>query len=110
MTTTQDDEPDQHGDRGAAAEELHLFLGQAVERLDETATASPSRIEQLADAQLLALRAIYHELRHGHDQAAQHVAALAKHAETMNDLAQSMQRLGGMLDEHAHALSRFRDR
>ncbi|MEV2273925.1 hypothetical protein [Nonomuraea africana] len=46
--------------------------------------------ERLADAQLLALQAIYHELRHGHDQAAAQTVALADHSTALNEHASAL--------------------
>ncbi|RCG32283.1 hypothetical protein DQ384_07230 [Sphaerisporangium album] len=69
-----------------------------------------TRVERLADAQLSMLQAMYHELRHGHDQAAAQTAALTEHSRALSEHADAMDKLHGALLEHADTLSRYRSR
>lgn len=95
-----------------AAEQLYGLACQAIEDLYDTATsgelATRTRAERLADAQMLTLQAIYHELRHGHDQTARQTAVLAEHTRALDDHTGAMDQLRGALDEHGVALRGFR--
>lgn len=64
--------------------------------------------DQLAQAQLLVLQAIYRELRNGHDQAVRQSAALTDHAKALHEHADAMDSLRGALMEHADSISRYR--
>lgn len=79
----------------------------------ELAKRPPS--ERFAEAQAMALQAIYYELRHGHDQTQQQTKALHTHAKEMEKLradlrdhAGAMDKARGALYDHAEALSRYR--
>lgn len=64
--------------------------------------------ERLADAQLLMLQAIYHELHHGHDQAAAHTMALAEHSTALNEHASALDSAisGGRNSNSGHSRGR----
>ncbi|MGP4104600.1 hypothetical protein [Nonomuraea sp. KM90] len=110
QTPASDGQP--HSNR-ATADMFYKFAGHAYGSIgyeDKTAAELADRpaVELLADAQLLMLQAIYHELRHGHDQAVAQTAALAEHSEALRDHADQMARLGSDLRGHGDALDRHR--
>lgn len=61
--------------------------------------SSRSRLEQMADAQVLLLRAIYNELRHGHDQTARDDAAIGKQTAAIADLAFQLEKVARHLGD-----------
>lgn len=96
MDTSQTPVPDgqPQGDR-AQAERLYWFAqyaygGVDFEDADLAELANRSADERRADAQLMMLQAIYHELRHGHDQVAAQTAALAEHSAALSDHADTL--------------------
>ncbi|GGU73934.1 hypothetical protein [Lentzea flava] len=74
-------------------------IADAIDHLsyaDETPT-EPTELTHIGWAQVLTLRAIYFELRHGHDLAAQNAAAIAantdalsEHSDGMDDLRKAL--------------------
>lgn len=90
MDTSQAPAPDGRPQSDRAKAELLCQLAEhaygQIGYEDRTAAESADRTpgERLADAQLLMLQAIYHELRHGHDQAAAQTVALADHATALD--------------------------
>lgn len=95
-----------------AGDVLMKFVGQAVDGLENHLTAAQLaallRLDRYADAQLMALQAIYHELRHGHDHAARQVEVTEEHTRALHEHADAMDKLRGALLDHADALSRYR--
>ncbi|MGN9789164.1 hypothetical protein ACTMTF_47780 [Nonomuraea sp. ZG12] len=114
MDTSQTPAPDGEPQSArASAEMLNLFAEQAIGEIgynDMTAAemADRTRGERLADAQLLMLQAIYHELRHGHDQAAAQAEALADHSTALDEHADALDKASSRMLGHADALDRFR--
>lgn len=110
QTPTPDDKP--HSDRAKAewlyqlAESAYGHIGYENKTAAELADRTPG--ERLADAQLLMLQAIYHELRHGHDQAAAQTVALAEHSTALNQHASALDSASHRMEGHADALDRFR--
>jgi hypothetical protein len=90
----------------ATERSLAAVAAQVTDDLYNDATgaelAARTRLERLAAAPLLALQAIYHELRHGHDRVARHTTAL-------DDLVATISRLPGALQAHAGALGALED-
>ncbi|MEV4067750.1 hypothetical protein [Nonomuraea dietziae] len=110
QTSAPDDSP--QSDR-AKAELLYQLAEHAIGHIgyeDKTAAELADRTpgERLADAQLLVLQAIYHELRHGHDQVAAQAVALADHSVALNEHASALDSASHRMAGHADALDRFR--
>jgi hypothetical protein len=95
------DKPAVHPER-ARAEELFALAQNNLADADGVALGTPAELGSLAWAQVHLLRAIYHELRYGNDQAAAHAeanaTALSEHADTMDHLSRDMRGLGDSLD------------
>lgn len=90
------------------AEQLYRLVDGAIDRLEHTPTAGKlTSAELLADAQLTTLQAIYHELRHGHDQASRQTAVMAAHTLALNEHADAMDKLSNALLNHADTISRY---
>lgn len=90
MTTEEvPKEDDKPGER-QQAEALYERASHTIDQLESSTSPDP---------QLMVLQAIYHELRHGHDQVACQTAALNEHAAAMD-------KLRGALAEHSDALHR----
>ena len=106
-------EPDETASDREQAELLYKLacndLGRVSDRLMEAKPAehdaTPSA-EWLLSAQVGLLQAVYHELRHGHDQQAAHIAALKAHTKALNEHANQMCHLGRKLTGNSDALDR----
>jgi hypothetical protein len=113
MTTTPEDKSssaeETPSDRVLAGE-LYGFTRQAIIELNDNTRQLVRRTvtERFAEAHLLALQAIYHELRYGHDQTERQTAAMAAHTQALDEHADAMDKLRGALADHADALSRYR--
>ncbi|WP_141630144.1 hypothetical protein [Saccharomonospora azurea] len=98
--------------------ELYDFAMQIMredDRVSAEELAKRTRSERLAEAQVMALQAIYRELQHGHDQAQKQTKALLRHAKVMEalradlrDHAAAMEKSRGALSDHTDALIRYR--
>ena len=92
----------------ARAEELFEVAQANLANADGVELGEPAELGSLAWAQVHLLKAIYHELRHGNDQAAARAdadaAALSEHADAMDHMARDMRGLGDSLSR-----SRYRD-
>ncbi|MFD8498014.1 hypothetical protein [Amycolatopsis sp. NPDC059657] len=83
--------------------QAETFFGYAQENLadaEETASGTLDQLSELGWAQAHLLKAIYFELRHGHDRAAETAAALDEHADAMDHLGSDMRGLGDALSRH----------
>ncbi|MFI6541423.1 hypothetical protein ACIBHY_53850 [Nonomuraea sp. NPDC050547] len=97
----------------AAAEELYQFAettyrGLGYDHMSGAELAALTPAERLADAQFTLLQAIYHELRHGHDQMTAQTGALTAHAAALTDHADAMHSASTRMLGHADSLDRFR--
>lgn len=112
VTTDDRGSTDEPKDDRETAQVLYHFVCQDRDKIDNYATADELAArttgERLANAQLLALQAIYHELRYGHDQMARQTAAMEAHTKAMEDHAEAMDTLRGALLDHSDQISRFR--
>ncbi|MGJ6969624.1 hypothetical protein ACSDR0_47875 [Streptosporangium sp. G11] len=110
QTPTPDSRPQSDRDKAELlyqlAEHAYGHIGYEDRTAAELADRTPG--ERLADAQLLMLQAIYHELRHGHDQAAAQTMALADHSTALNEHASALDSASHRMAGHADALDRFR--
>uniref|UniRef100_UPI003F495B19 hypothetical protein n=1 Tax=Streptosporangium sp. CA-256172 TaxID=3240076 RepID=UPI003F495B19 len=110
--TSAEDDPED--DRALAKQyyqgAVHTFGGIGYDSLTAAEMDARTRVERLADAQLSMLHAMYHELRHGHNQTAAQTAMLVEHSKALSEHADAMDKLRGALLEHADALSRYRPR
>lgn len=73
------------------------ILAISVEEILESNDAEHGAEPSLDRLQLDMLMAIYHELRHGHDQAAAHAAAAVEQAEALRKLTGEVHRLARLL-------------
>jgi hypothetical protein len=67
---------------------------------DAEDSGTPAELSALGWAQAHLLKAIYHELRHGHDRADTTADAPNEHADAMDSLGSVMRGLGDALDRH----------
>jgi hypothetical protein len=104
MTTTPENSPPLAATEPAApasdrtlAETLYGLVGQDVDALFNRATvderSARPQSERIAEAQLTLLQAIYHELRHGHDQVQRQIEVLAAHTTALDEHADAMDNL-----------------
>ncbi len=100
---------------GAELYDLAIQIVAEDDKVPASELAKRTRSERLAEAQVMALQAIYRELQHGHDQAQKQTKALLRHAKAMEalradlrDHAAAMDKARGALYDHADALSRYR--
>lgn len=93
--TTEDlpKEDDKPGER-QQAEALYERASRKIDQLEDS--SSP-------DTQLMVLQAIYHELRHGHDQVACQTAALNEHTAAMDQLRSALAEHSDALHRHSRA-------
>lgn len=75
------------------AESWYVLAEGNVDNADAAPYADAEEIGQLGYAQTHLLRAIYHEMRHGHDQTAAHAAAIEKQTRALADLAGVLDRV-----------------
>lgn len=75
------------------AESWYVLAEGNVDNADAAPYAEAEEIGQLGYAQAHLLRAIYHEMRHGHDQTAAHAAAIEKQTKALADLAGVLDRV-----------------
>ncbi|WP_309114769.1 hypothetical protein [Saccharothrix sp.] len=78
-----------------AGEVLAVSVKEILEGDDTAGEARPSQDRLMLDM----LVAIYHELRHGHDQAAAQAAAVAEQTKAVRELAGEMDRLAWHLGD-----------
>ncbi|MCS7482911.1 hypothetical protein ACFFQW_30715 [Umezawaea endophytica] len=101
------DKPVVHPERAQAEELFELAKGNLADA-DDVELGEPAELGSLAWAQVHLLKAIYHELRYGNDQAAARVeadaAALSDHTDAMDRMARDMRGLGDSLSR-----SRYRE-
>lgn len=101
------DKPAVHPER-ARAEDLFALAQDNLADGDGVELGAAAELGSLAWAQVHLLKAIYHEVRHGNDQAAARAetdaAALSEHSAAMDRMARDMRGLGDSLSR-----SRYRD-
>jgi hypothetical protein len=87
--STEEKTPAAHPER-ARAEELFAKVEDHLTSADEAELGEAEEFRSLAWAQVHLLKAIYHELRHGHDQTRREIEALAKHTAALDEHADAM--------------------
>ncbi|GAA0645560.1 hypothetical protein GCM10010174_80670 [Kutzneria viridogrisea] len=111
MTDQPEDQPTKN--HREQAEVLYTLTCQGVGEVEDRLTdilpaelAARSRTELLLSAQSTLLQAVYHELRHGHDQLAEHTAALKAHTKALNSAASAEFHMARHLAGNADAMNR----
>lgn len=84
----------------AQAEGLFTLAQENLADADTESSGTPAELSALGWAQVHLLKAIYHELRHGHDRADTTADALNEHADAMDSLGSDMRGLGDSLSRH----------
>jgi hypothetical protein len=67
-----------------------MLAAKAAQSAAEGEPFQPGALLRLSEAQLQAQQAIYHELRHGHDQQADQTAAMKNLIDAIEKLAHSL--------------------
>jgi hypothetical protein len=100
---TDANQPAVHPER-ARAEESYAHVEGHLTAADDAELGDTEEFRSLAWAQVHLLRAIYHELRYGNDQAVklakENADALSEHADTLDHVSSAMRGLGDSLDRH----------
>jgi hypothetical protein len=92
----------------ARAEELFVAAEQNLAQAGDVGLGAAQELGSLGWAQIHLLKAIYHELRHGHDQVEREIEALAQHAAALDEHADAMDGLkrGMYYEDDVHSRRR----